>query len=1172
MALASSAAEFGAAKTPSIDFDRDIRPIFSENCFTCHGPDEKARKAKLRFDLHDEALKPAKSGERAIVPGDPGASELIKRINSTDEDEVMPQIKSGKKLTQTQKDLLKNWIAQGAPWAKHWSFEPPRSPVAPEIKNPAWSKNIIDFFVLSRLEREHLTPSPETDKTTLIRRVTLDLTGLPPTIAEVDNFLSDKSSGAYERVVDRLLSSPRYGEHAAHYWLDAVRYADSHGFHIDSERGLWKYRDWVINALNRNMPFDEFTTDQLAGDLLPKATTDQKIASGYLRCNMTTGEGGAIDEEYKCKYTFDRVETTSTIWMGLTMTCCRCHDHKYDPIKQKEYYGLYSLFHRLDEAIMDGNRPNPDPFLSLPTPEQTARLDSLKKEIKEEQTKIDGPMAELDAAQREWAGKWHDHLATGWEIVAPASVTSTNGTTFSVGDGNSITLTGSYTNEERIIVTAKLEPGPLAAIRLKLVPSEMLADQNSSNGAPGRIDLASFTAEIATTQGEDKNNESRKLKFIRAFADSYTDEIAKTISADEKGAWQFAPVAADKSPTALFVLNESFNVQTNAILSLKLHYRSAQPGRTTATFHLETARNEELVRWLTPPPSPPWRMVGPFKVEDLAVSLAQAYPPETVIDFEKKYPGVRGDIKWEKKPEFADGGMHLIVDGLQGAHGAHYFHRVLVEPRPRALEATLRIDDVGKLWLNGQLVYEQTKKREQQDGPVNLALNLREGTNTILVKEVTFQGDSFFSLEEFRHETDQLPRDVAAILSLGKSPTGGDKDRLKNFYRRKASKEFCESVARVAQLRRDQKAVERSIPTTMIAKDTEKPGDTFILIRGEYDKKGEKVGPSVPAILPPWPKDQATNRLGFAKWLLAPSNPLTARVTVNRFWQQFFGVGLVKTAEDFGVQGERPSHPELLDWLATEFMRSGWDVKRLQRLIVTSATYRQSSKETPALLAKDPENRLLARGPRFRVDAEVVRDTALFASGLLVEKLGGHSVKPWQPSGLWEAVSYNNSQKYVADTDERQYERSLYTYWKRQSPPPNMLLFDASTRESCVVRRPRTNTPLQALVLLNDPQFVEASRAMAYRIMTETPESPKKRIIYAFRLATGRVPQPAEVKVLLNLYRAQLTAFSKDRASAKSFLSVGAFKKGAQLDDRQLAAWATVAAVILNLDETLTKG
>ncbi|HXT39986.1 MAG TPA: DUF1549 and DUF1553 domain-containing protein, partial [Candidatus Angelobacter sp.] len=999
-------------------------------------------------------------------------------------------------------------------------------------------------------------------------------TGLPPTPQEVDAFLADKSPDAYDRLVNRLLDSPRYGEHEARYWLDAARYADSHGYHIDSERSMWKYRDWVIDAFNENMPFDEFTIEQLAGDLLPSPTTSQKIASGYVRCNMSTGEGGAIEDEYRAKYTFDRVETTSTIWLGLTMTCARCHTHKYDPILHREYYGLYALFNNLDEPVLDGNKPNHDPFIRLPTKEQTERQEWLKKHIEEGQAKIDSPVPELDEAQAKWAAHWHEKLSAGWALLAPAGVQSTNGTEFKTLDDQSVLVEGPNPDQDIHEVRLKPAEGNIAAIRLEVLPHESLPEQGSARAADGRFELSEFEAEMINPDAEGKAGEPKKLKFSRAAADSWDGDkdIGRAIDGNAESAWTIPTNSITRKHTALFVLGEPAKVKTNSELRVRLKYEASKSKRAIGHFRLAVAQNEELARFLIPPKQAPWHVIGPFKSENPRTGLAAEYEPEKEIDLNRSYPGVREDIRWSEKSEFEDGKSHVLVDELHGVHGVYYLYRELKIPNDRKVDMTLAADDLFKVWVNGSLALEQAVKRNPEEGPARFSVDLKWGENRILVKVANDQGACRFRFKADLDDVDNPPAGLAAILTATAEPTGKDKKEVQNFYRRVASPEFKARFDQVAQWREENDVIEKEIPTTMVAKEADKPRDTFVLLRGEYDKKGEKVEPGVPAVLPPWPKDAPKNRLGLAKWLVDPSHPLTARVVANRFWQQYFGVGIVKTVEDFGVQGERPSHPELLDWLATEFTGSGWDVKHLQRLIVTSATYRQSSRATPELLAKDPENRLLARGPRFRLDAEELRDTALFVSGLLVEREGGHSVKPWQPGGLWEAVSYNNAQKYVPDTGEGQYRRSLYIYWKRQSPPPNMLIFDAPTREYCVVRRPRTNTPLQALTLLNDPQIVEASRAFAQRIMTEAANDPKKRIIYAFRLATARPPDPGEIKVLLEVYNQQLDEYRKDRGAAEKLLGVGEFKAKADLDKSELAAWATIASLILNLDETVTKG
>jgi hypothetical protein len=777
-----------------IDFDRQIRPLLANNCFGCHGPDDKARKAKLRLDRKKDAFKELRDGGFAIVPGKAANSVLLERVQAEDPDERMPPPKTNKRLTAEQIALLRQWIDQGAPWAEHWAFVPPRRPALPQVVDRAWPRNAIDTFILARLEAEGLRPAPEADPSCLIRRVTLDLTGLPPTPAEVDGFVADHSPEAYDKVVDRLLASPHFGERLALDWLDAARFADTHGYHIDAGRDMTRWRDWVIDAFNSNMPFDRFTVAQIAGDLLPRATRAQKIASGFNRNHMINFEGGAIPAEYQNAYIVDRVNTTGTVWLGLTIACAQCHDHKYDPVTQQDYYRLYAFFNNVPENGLDGAKGNAAPVLKAPTPRQEQAL------------------ATLDAAIKE------------------------------------------------------------------------------------------------------------------------------------------------------------------------------------------------------------------------------------------------------------------------------------LEQRP------------GKL-------------------PPVLPLPLRD---------------------------------------------------------------------KLAQLRARRVEVEKQIPNTMVMQEMPQARDTFVLLRGEYDKKGAKVSAGTPSALPPLPAGAPPNRLGLARWLVDPANPLTARVAVNRLWQMVFGTGMVKTAEDFGVQGEPPSHPELLDWLAVEFLhpsraplgsagQHAWDVKAMVRLIVTSATYRQSSAVTPALHARDPENRLLARAPRLRLQAEFLRDQALAVSGLLNPEIGGASVFPYQPAGLWQELASRGDSKnwsaqfFVQSHGKDLYRRTMYTFWKRTSPPPSLMTFDAPDRETCVVRRARTNTPLQALVLMNDPTYLEASRKLAERMMTQAA-TPDERIALAFRLATARRPSVQEIAVLRHVFDTQLLKYRQDAQAALKLLAIGEAPRDERLTPAELAAWTMVASVILNLDETVTKG
>lgn len=1155
------------------DFNRDVRPILSDNCYACHGPDAQARKAGLRLDAKDGALQPLKNGDRAIVPRDLAHSALVTRITTADEDDVMPPPKSGKKLSAEQIEKLKAWIAAGADWPEHWAYVKPQRPALPAVKDEHWPRNEIDRFVLSRLEQEGLKPAPEADPATLIRRASLDLTGLPPTVEEVDQFLTDKSPDAYDKLVDRLLASPRYGENAARYWLDAVRYADSHGYHIDAQRDIWAYRDWVIKAFKENKPFDQFTIEQLAGDLLPKATTGQKIATGYIRCNMSTGEGGAIEAEYAAKYAFDRLETTGTTWMGLTLMCARCHTHKYDPILQREYYGLYAFFNQLDEPVMDGNRPNPDPFIKLPSPQQTDRLAWLKEQIAQAQARVEGPEVKLDESQQVWAGEWNRRLAAGWTNLTPASARSTltNGAALQIEADQSVLAAGANPETDVYELAFKAPPGQLAGLRLEALPHDLLPHQSSARAEDGRYQLSEFEAELVPP-GADA--QPQKLSFTFALADAHAGDLEAGRAVDGKAdtGWSVGTNATTAPHQALFALGEPVTIAPGAELRVRLKFEADKAHRALGHFRVAVAQGEDLVRALQPPRFEPWQVIGPFQTDGLAAGLAKPYEPETKLDFDRAYPGVREEIRWSARGDLADGGTHLLVNELHGVHGAYYLFRRIHAQVATHLEIALRADDVFKVWLNDKLVLEHAQSEEYPGVRTRFGVELEPGENRLLVKMVNYQGAKYFSFNPIIGNGDTPPARVAAILSATAEPDGDWRAEVRDAYRRQQSPEFRKLFNELATWREEQAAIDTAIPTTLVAKQVSQPRDTFLLMRGDYDKPGDQVQPGVPAILPPLPAGAPTNRLGLAEWLVSPEHPLTARVIVNRFWQQHFGVGLVKTTEDFGVQGERPSHPELLDWLATEFQRSGWDMKHMHRLIVTSATYRQSSRATPAQFAHDPENRLLARGPRFRLDAEVLRDTALYLGGLLVEKVGGPSVKPYQPPGLWEAVSFNNSQKYVPDKGMAQYRRSLYMYWKRQSPPPSMLLFDAPTREYCIVRRPRTNTPLQALAFLNDRPIVEAARGLAQRILTEGGPDAEHRLAYGFRLATARPPTAEETRILLGVLNAQLTEYRASPEAANKLLGVGDFKAREGLDPAELAAWSTLASLLLNLDETMTNG
>jgi mono/diheme cytochrome c family protein len=1025
-----------AGAEPPVQFNRDIRPILSDTCFQCHGPDQARRKAGLRFDTKEGALADL-GGRHAIVPGDLANSELVRRITAADEGERMPPKKSGRQLNARQIDLLQRWIEQGAKWQKHWAFLAPERPPLPAVQKRAWVRNPIDTFLLARLESEGLEPSPEAERATLLRRVTLDLTGMPPTPAEADAFLADPSPDAYEKVVDRLLSSPRYGERMAVRWLDAARYADTSGYQSDGERQMWRWRDWVLGAYNHNLPFDRFTVEQLAGDLLPGATLEQKIATGFNRNHRGNGEGGIIPEEYAVEYVVDRVETTATVWLGLTLGCARCHDHKFDPVRQKEFYQVFAYFNNVPEkgrAIKFGNSP---PMIKSPTPAQQQRLDEMDQQ--------------LAAA------------------------------------------------EERL---RKLEPGRAAAQAEweKSLASDRLLSWSITDGLQAHYPLDGDVAE-RTGKGHDGTFQDGEPSFVPGrLGRAAGFDGCRYVDAGNVADFGFY----DKFSLAAWVRPEA-----GGVLLSRMKDVAQGPGYHVALEAGKVQLNL-VVRWLD---------------DALRVETEDALTPGC----------------WH----------HVLVsyDGSRAASGV----RMYVDGRPQKLHVLL--DELNQTF--------QTNEPFRIGAGAGLEGRFHGAIEDVRVYNRVLEPDEA--------GVAATPESISVLAGLAPDKrTASQSHKLRAcFLDSQAPEPIRRAWRELIELRRQRATFAESLPTTMVMEEMPTPRDTYVLLRGVYDRHGEKVSPGVPASLSPLPPGVPNNRLGFARWLVDPSNPLTARVAVNRFWQMYFGTGLVKTLEDFGSQGEWPTHPELLDWLATEFVRSGWDVKALQRLIVTSAAYRQSSKVTKPLLQKDPDNRLLARGPRLRLSAEMIRDQALAVSGLLVEQVGGPSVRPYQPEGLVKELT--GTEDYKQDHGPSLYRRSLYTFWKRTVAPPAMLTFDAAGRETCVVRETRTNTPLQALTLLNDVAFVEAARVLAQRVMTEGGATPEERITFAFRLATTRRPKPAELRILLDGFQEHLANYRQDPQAALKLVSTGEFPRDEKLDVSELAAYTAVAGLILNLDEVITK-
>lgn len=1068
--LAGNLLETRAAETPpapgrKVDFNREIRPILSNHCWSCHGPDEQHRKAGLRLDVADAARAKLESGLAAIVSGKPGESELIARIESDDETEMMPPPASKKPLTAEQKKLLSLWIEQGAEFAQHWAFVPPKASPLPTVKNRAWPRNAIDYFVLQRIEAAGMTPAPEADKGTLLRRVSLDLVGLPPTLKELDAFLADNSSDAYEKVVDRLLDSPRYGEKLAMQWLDAARYADTNGYNNDEERTMWPWRDWVIRAFNSNMPFDRFLTEQLAGDLLQEPTLEQRIATGFNRNHVLTTEGGIIDEEYRVEYVADRVHTTATVLMGLSLQCARCHDHKFDPISQREYYQFFSFFNSVADKSVNYNQGGvAEPYLKAPSAEQqqemkglAARMQALEKRLVDRQ------------------GQIHDEL-TRWEQHLSAE------------DKQKISLSGQ-------------------TLRVSLDETE--GDRVQAQDAAPTSDGATGQVHGPATRKPGKSGNALSFDGT-TFVDLGQRGVFDLHDAVSFGAWVFPT-----SNEAMAILSKIDDAQAHRGYDLLLE--GGKP----------------------------------------AMHLIHHWPDNGLKVIAKKPVALNG---WHHVLATYDGsgkgaGVTIYVDG-------------------QAQELDFTSDN-----LTGTI---------KTDQPLRLGRRSTSNPFRGLIDDVQFFGARLTADDARRVADGTDPVGLGEVLVIAPDQrTPEQREKLRRYFLDAVDVEYRAAKAELAEASRRHKEVDAAAPRTMVMAEIPEPRIAHILIRGQYDQPGEEVKTEVPAVLSTLPADAPRNRLGLAQWLTNPAHPLTARVAVNRFWGMYFGSGLVETAEDFGVQGEPPSHPDLLDWLAVEFaagsqrsapppapplLRGGnWDVKALQKLIVTSATYRQSSNASPTIIERDPKNRLLARGPRFRLPAETVRDCALAIGGLLREQLGGPSVKPYQPAGLWEDVSVERRAKYVADKNEGLYRRSMYTFWKRTCPPPGMTAFDAPDRETCLIRRARTNTPLQALVLLNDPTYVESARKFAERLIKEAGPSPAERISHAFRLAMSRSPTAGEQRILLGLYQEAIDRFRRDRSAAEELVAVGDAPRDPGIDVTELAGWTTIASVVLNLDETISK-
>jgi len=1029
-----------AAVSAKIDFQRDIRPILSDNCFRCHGPDAETRMVNLRLDTREAATAKRENGT-AVVPGSPEQSLMWQRVSQEKPAKRMPPPYANKVLTADQKETIKRWIEQGATWKEHWVYTAPKRAALPAVKDEHWVRGPIDRFILAKLEAEGLAPAPEADRRTLARRVALDLTGLPPKPAEVEQFLNDKAPDAYERMVDRYLALPAYGEHRARYWLDAARYADTHGIHIDNYREMWAYRDWVINAFNRNLTFDQFTIDQIAGDMLPNRTLEQQIASGFHRCNATTNEGGAIVAEVEANYAKDRVDTTAAVFLGLTLGCATCHDHKFDPLAQRDFYAMGAFFRNANQIAMDGNVHDSPPVIAVPSQTDLPRW----KELEARRAALLESLYALETAKN---------------------------THFKPSNGANLP------NSAHFPLDADTDVFSLDRALPTLTTDALPAAVTVGESSLPNVSAVHF--------GEKAGLELPNVKQFDA-------DKPFTISV-----WYLMPK------------NERYAVLASQIDS-KDHDRG-------------------------------WRL------------SVDGYVPSFRLngDDGKSLRISPGTLDQSKPGEWTH--ITITYDGSREQAGLKMY------------------------WNGRRIVTEGERDRKPLAGGITTGVPLRLGKEG----DSAFSGGAIGELRIFSREVNEVEAWMLAewprVVSARQTPAdklGVEETRaLRLYYLLHQDSNYQSLAAQLRKIDQDRDLIARRSPVTFVMEErTDQTPFSYVLYRGMYDQPRDKVEPAVPAILPQLKPDMPRNRIGLAQWLVSAENPVTARVTVNRFWQEIFGTGIVRTAEDFGSQGELPSNQALLDWMAVEFRESGWDMKKFFRMLVTSATYRQSAVAAPEKLKADPDNRLLSRGPRFRMDAEMVRDYALAASGLLNPQIGGPSVKPYQPPGLWEAVAMeeSNTRNYKPDTGDKLYRRSLYWFWKRSAPPASLDIFNAPTREICTVRRERTNTPLQALVTMNDPQFVEAARHLAERALTGGGSTPETRFEFVGEQLLARPFDQREVKVLSGAWHDFLSYYDANPQDAKKLLAVGESKADDKLNPAEFAAMTMIVNQVMNLDEVLVK-
>ncbi len=1111
-----------------IDFSREVQPILAQNCLLCHGPDATARKADLRLDTPEGAVAALEDGRRAVVPGKPEQSELIKRITTSDKKDAMPPAKTGKALTPKQVETLTAWIAQGAPYAKHWAFVKPVRPALPAVRNAAWPKNEIDRFILARLEKEGLAPSPEADRAALARRLSIDLTGLPPSIADADRLVQDPAPDAVEKYVDRLLASPAFGERWARVWMDLARYADSQGYAEDRPRVIWPYRDWVIQALNENLPFDRFTVAQLAGDLLPDATEESLRATGFHRNTLTNTEGGTDDEEFRNAAIVDRVNTTMQVWMGLTMNCSQCHDHKYDALSQEEFFRLFAILNQTEDA----DRGDDSPFVALYTPEQKLK----KKQLEDGLAKAEAELAKADVEAHRRA--WEAALGkpAPWKTLKAAGPP---GEAAPQEDG-SFTASGAG---ETVSVRTSSELSKITALRLEVLPQAV-------GGQGAKKDFVLSRVGLSLLPGAAQPVKARKVRIElpgpgKMLHMAELQVFAGGVNVAPKGKATQSSVAYDGPP------------------------QLAIDGNTNGDYHASKSVTHTNVE-----DNPWWQVdLGADTAVERIVVWNRTDGGDTIqgriAGYRVKLLDAAGKVVEERKD--APVPMPSAELRLDGARSVTFRTAIAsASKKDQGAELLVKNPDPKKRGWSApggkaqDVVLVPERPIEAAPGSV-LAFSLEH------VKDAAVSRFRLSATEDAHAAARaELPAEVRAILAKEEAARSADEKAKLTAHYKAIAPELAATREGIAGLKKGLADL-KPAGTVPVLKElaANRRRKTQIQVRGNFLDKGKEVSEGTPAVFPPLPAGAPKNRLGLAQWLVHPDNPLTARVTANRHWEQLFGTGLVSTSEDFGVRGELPSHPELLDWLAVELVEKGWDLKALIRKIATSAAYRQASKTTPDVIRKDPFNRLLAVGPRQRLTAEQVRDQALFASGLLSPKVGGPSVYPPRPK-LGLAAAFSSSTDWEDSKGEDRYRRGLYTFWRRSMPYPSMATFDAPSCEVTTMRRIPTNTPLQALVTMNDPVYVEAAQALARR-MVEAGKDARARAEHGFRRCLTRAPRAAEIDRLVSLYEEARKRYAAEPAKAKDLATNPLGPAPAGMDDVELAAWTVVGGVLLNLDEVFLK-